>query len=310
MSEYIKFFAGTVSRQLAEDIAANFGTHLAKYEIARFSDGEIQPNIMESVRGHDIFIIQSTIPPADNLMELLLTIDAVRRASAKTINVVMPYFGYARQDRKDKPRVSIASKLIANMLTSAGASRVMTMDLHAGQIQGFFDIPLDHLNATAVFIPYIQNLDLQDLVIAAPDVGGVGRARLYAKHLKAEMVLIDKHRVRANEVASMEVIGDVKGKNVVLVDDICDTANTLCKAAEILVERGAKTVRACTTHAILSGNAADRITQSVMQEILVTNTVPNIKPFEKLKMLNIAPVFAKAISNIIHHESISSLFID
>lgn len=309
MSEYIKLFAGTASAVLAEDIAQNFGTPLGKSELARFSDGEIQPNILESVRGHEIFIIQSTAPPSDNILELLLMIDAIRRASAKTINVVVPYFGYARQDRKDKPRVSIASKLIANMLTSAGANRVITMDLHAGQIQGFFDIPLDHLNATAVFIPYLDSLNLPNLTIAAPDVGGVGRARLYAKHLKAEMVLIDKHRVRANEVASMEVIGDVRGKNVVLVDDICDTASTLCKAAEILTERGASSVRACTTHAILSGIANERIANSTLQELVVTNTIPNIKAFEKLKVLNVAPVFAKAISNIIHHESISSLFI-
>jgi ribose-phosphate pyrophosphokinase len=242
-------------------------------------------------------------------MELLLLIDAARRASAKDVVVVMPYFGYARQDRKDKPRVAIAAKLVANLLSAAGAQRLMTCDLHAGQIQGFFDVPVDHLDSSAIFIPYIHNLKLKNFIFAAPDVGGVGRARAYAKHFATEMVVCDKHRKRANEIASMQVIGDVEGADVILVDDIVDTAGTLCKAAEILVEKGAKSVRAIATHPLLSGEANDRISKSVLTELVVSDTIPLRQTNEKVRCLTVAPLFAEAIKRVHGHESISSLFV-
>jgi ribose-phosphate pyrophosphokinase len=308
MEPSVKIFAGTGSRYLAERISHFYGKPLGAITIQKFSDGEICPNYNESIRGESVFIVQSTNPPADNLMELFLLIDAAKRASAHEVIVVIPYFGYARQDRKDKPRVAIASKLIANLLTAAGANRLMTCDLHAGQIQGFFDFPVDHLDGSAIFIPYVNSLNLKNFIFAAPDVGGVGRARNYASHFATEMVVCDKHRKRANEIASMQVIGDVEGKDVILVDDMIDTAGTLCKAAEIIMQKGASSVRAITTHAILSGDAYNRIEDSVLTELAVTDTIQLKQPSEKIKVLTVASLFAEAIKRVHGHESISSLF--
>ncbi|GAB4411630.1 MAG: ribose-phosphate pyrophosphokinase [Bacteroidia bacterium] len=263
----------------------------------------------ESIRGSDIFIVQSTFAPSDNLMELLLMIDAAKRASVNQVVVVMPYYGYARQDRKFKARVSVGAKLVANILVAAGTDRVVTMDLHAGQIQGFFDIPLDHLDASAVFVPYLRSLKLDNLCIASPDIGGSARARKYAQYINAELIIVDKYRVRPNEVASMQVIGDAQGKHIVLVDDLVDTAGTLCKAADLLIEKGALSVRAIATHPILSGSAYDRIEASKLEELVVTDTIPLNRQIKKLKVLSVAPVFAKAFRKIHTFESISSLFI-
>ncbi|KAA9356688.1 ribose-phosphate pyrophosphokinase [Larkinella humicola] len=306
----VKIFSGSQSTYLAEKIAHHYGKNLGGYTLRKFSDGELSPSYEESVRGCDVFLIHSTNPPADNLMELLLMVDAARRASAHYVTVVIPYFGYARQDRKDKPRVAIAAKLVANMLAAAGADRLMTIDLHAGQIQGFFDFPVDHLEGTSVFVPYIRNLNLDNLLIASPDVGGAARARTFAKHFNADIVLCDKHRKRANEIASMQVIGDVEGANVVLVDDLIDTGGTLCKAAEIILEKGAKSVRAICTHPVMSGKAHDNITNSVLEELVVSDTMPLRQLSPKVKVLTVADLFAKAIGRIRDHESISSLFIN
>ncbi|MGN6569600.1 MAG: ribose-phosphate pyrophosphokinase, partial [Flavipsychrobacter sp.] len=274
MQPSVKIFSGTRSKYLAENIAKSFGKQLGKADIQKFSDGEFQPVFQESIRGDYIFLVQSTFAPSDNLMELLMMIDAGRRASAGYITAVIPYFGYARQDRKDKPRVSIASKLVANLLTTAGANRIMTMDLHAPQIQGFFDIPVDHLDSSAIFIPYIENLKIENLIFASPDVGSTNRVREVAKYFEVDMVICDKQRKRANEVAAMTVIGDVTGKNVVLIDDICDTAGTLCKSAAILKERGALSVRAFCTHPVLSGKAYENIENSELEELVVCDTIP------------------------------------
>ncbi len=305
----VKLFSGTGSKYLAEEIAEYYGRKLGKLDINKFSDGEFQPVIKESVRGATIFLVQSSFSPTENLFELLLMIDAAKRASADYIVAVMPYFGFARQDRKDKPRVSIAAKLIANMLTTAGANRIMTMDLHAAQIQGFFDIPFDHLDSSYIFVPYIKKLKLKDLIIAAPDVGGSHRARVYSMHLNTGFVICDKYRTKANEVAEMTVIGDVKGKNVVLIDDLIDTGNTLAKAAEMLKKKGAKSVRAFCTHPVLSGNAYKNIEDSALEELVVCNTIPLKQDCSKIKVLTVAKLFAKAIRNAHEHESISSLFI-
>lgn len=305
----VKIFSGSQSTYLAEKIAHHYGKDLGGYTLRRFSDGEMSPSFEESVRGCDVFLIQSTPPPTDNLMELLLMVDAARRASAHYVTVVIPYFGYARQDRKDKPRVAIAAKLVANLLSAAGADRLMTIDLHAGQIQGFFDFPVDHLEGTSVFVPYINSLELDDLVIASPDVGGAGRARNFARHFNADIVLCDKHRKRANEIASMQVIGDVEGANVVLVDDLIDTGGTLCKAAQIILEKGAKSVRAVCTHPVMSGNASKNIGGSVLEELVIADTIPLREPNHKIRVLSVAELFAKAIGRIRDHESISSLFI-
>jgi ribose-phosphate pyrophosphokinase len=306
----VKIFSGSESLYLSESIAKSYGKPLGKMTLQRFSDGEMSPFFEESVRGSDVFLVQSTFPPADNLMELLLMIDAARRASAKYVTVVMPYFGYARQDRKDKPRVSIAAKVVANLLSSVGSDRLMTCDLHAGQIQGFFDFPVDHLNGSAVFVPYVEELKLDNLVFAAPDVGGVGRARSYAKMFNADMVVCDKHRKRANEIASMQVIGDVEGANVILVDDIIDTGGTICRAAQIIKDKGALSVRAVCTHPLLSGKAYENIENSVLEEIAVTNTIPLRRESDKVKVMNVAQLFATAIRRVHEYESISSLFID
>ena len=305
----VKIFAGTSTLPLAEKIAASYGQPLANIEVLRFSDGEFQPEIKESVRGAFVFIIQSTNAPSDNLMELLMMIDAAKRASADYITAVIPYFGLARQDRKDRPRVGIGAKLSANILTAAGANRVMTMDLHAGQIQGFFDIPLDHLNASAIFLPYIRQQNWNNLVFASPDVGSVKRARIYAQQFNVDMVICDKYRKRANEVAEMTLIGNVEGKDVVMMDDMIDTGGTLCNAASLLIDRGARSVRAFCTHAVLSGKAYENIESSKLSELIVTDTLPLTKTSPKITVLCVADLFAQAIRNTHEHKSINSLFI-
>jgi len=310
MESSVKMFAGSATRLLAERIADAYGKPIGSVTLQRFSDGEMSPNFNESIRGDSVFLIQSTCPPSDNIMELLLMIDAARRASADQVVVVLPYFGYARQDRKDKPRVAIAAKLVANLLSAAGAQRLMTCDLHAGQIQGFFDFPVDHLDGSAIFIPYLQQLNLKNFIFAAPDVGGLGRARRFAAHFATEMVVCDKYRKRANEIASMQVIGDVEGKNVILVDDIIDTAGTICRAADILVDKGALSVSAVVTHGLLSGNAIERVAESKIQELILSDTVPLKQSHPKIKVLSVAGLFAEAIKRVHGHESISSLFME
>ena len=305
----VKLFSGFASRYLAEDIASSYGKTLGEVTISRFSDGEFQPSLDESVRGCDVFIIQSTFSPTDNLVELLMIIDAAKRASAHYITAVIPYFGFSRQYRKDKPRVPIAAKLVANLLSAAGVTSIMTMDLHAPQIQGFFDIPVDHLEAATVFIPYIEKLNLPNLTIAAPDMGGTHRAIGYAKYFNVEMVICDKHRKRANEIASMTVIGDVEGKDIVIIDDLVDTAGTLTKAAELLFQRGASSVRAFCTHPVLSGNAYETIKKSKLTELVVCDTIPMKEKSDKIKVLSVANLFAKAIQKVYAYESISSLFV-
>ncbi len=305
----VKIFSGSNSEYLAEKIAQAYGKPLGSVSLQRFSDGEIAPSYNESVRGSDVFIIQSTMPPAENILELLLLVDAAKRASVNSVTVVIPYFGYARQDRKDKPRVAIAAKLIANVLSAAGANRIMTMDLHADQIQGFFDIPVDHMDGSAVFVPYLKSLNLNHIIFASPDVGGVKRARAYAKFFSAEMVVCDKHRERANQVTSMQLIGNVEGLDVILVDDLIDTGGTICKAAELLMEKGAKSVRAICTHPVLSGNALENIENSVLEELVVTDTILLKQSSDKIKVLTVSPLFSKAIRKIHDNESISSLFL-
>ena len=305
----VKFFSGSATRYLAEKIADMYGKPLGEIVIEKFSDGELSTYYAESVRGYEVFLIQSTFPPTDNLMELLLMVDAAKRASAKHVTVVVPYFGYARQDRKDKPRVAIGAKLIANLFSAAGADRLMTCDLHAGQIQGFFDFPVDHFSGSIIFVPYLKSLPKDNLIFASPDVGGVKRTRNFAQYFHTEMVICDKQRKRSNEVASMQVIGDVRGRDVVLVDDLVDTAGTLCKAAKVLKDEGAKSVRAISTHAVLSGNAYENIEQSVLEELVVTDTIPLRRDCEKIKVLSVAELFSSAIKKIHKHESISPLFI-
>lgn len=296
--------------ELAEKIARSYDTPLGKSTTRKFSDGELHVSFNESVRGCDLFLIQSTTPPSDNILELLMMIDAAKRASARHITVVIPYFGYARQDRKDKPRVAIAAKLMANLLTAAGANRLMTMDLHAGQIQGFFDIPVDHFDGTAIFVPYLRKLKLPDLIFASPDVGGSARAIAYAKHFEAGMVICDKHRKRANEVASMQLIGDVEGKDVVLVDDMIDTAGTICKAAGIIKEKGATSVRAVCTHGVLSGKAYENIEASELEEVVIADTIVPDQKCDKITVLTVSDLFAKGIRRLQNNESISKLFIN
>jgi len=305
----VKLFSGTNSQYLAKKIALEYGKPLGELVIQKFSDGEMSPFFGESVRGCDVFLISSTFAPTDNLFELLLMIDAAKRASAKYVTVVIPYFGYARQDRKDRPRVAIGAKLIANLVSAAGADRIMTCDLHAGQIQGFFDIPVDHMDGSYIFVPYVRGLQLENLLIASPDVGGTKRARAFAKHFEVDMVVIDKYRKRANEVASMQVIGNVVGKDIVLVDDLIDTGGTLSKASIVLKEEGAKSVRAIATHPILSGNAYENIENSALEELVVTDTIPLYRASEKIKVLSVANLFAKGIRKTHNNESISSLFI-
>ena len=305
----VKIFSGTNTLDLASNISTHFGKYLGKATIQKFSDGEFQPVYNESIRGDYVFIVQSTSAPSDNLMELLMMIDAARRASAGYITAVIPYFGYARQDRKDKPRVSIASKLVANLLTTAGANRIMTMDLHAPQIQGFFDIPVDHLDSSAIFIPYIENLGIKDLTFASPDVGSTNRVREVASYFGADMVICDKQRKRANEIAGMTVIGDVTNKDLVLIDDICDTGGTLAKSAALLMEKGARSVRAFCTHPVLSGKAYENIENSVLDELVVCDTIPPKQESKKIKVISVADLFAIAIRNAYENKSITSLFV-
>ncbi len=305
----VKIFSGTRSKYLAEEIAKAYGVPLGDCTISYFSDGEFQPSFNESVRGCDVFLIQSTFANTDNLMELLLMIDAAKRASAHYITAVIPYFGMARQDRKDKPRVSIGSKVVADMLTVAGASRVITMDLHAPQIQGFFEVPVDHLDPAVIILPYMKSLNMgSNIMIASPDMGSSARARTYAKALGCDMVIVDKERRRANEIASMTLIGDVTGKDVLMVDDIIDTGNTLAKAAQLIKDKGATSVRAMCTHPVLSGKAYENIENSVLDELVVCNTIPLARTDSKIKQLSVAQLFADAIRNITEHGSISSLF--
>ena len=302
-------FSGTATRYLAEKICQSLGCPLGNLQITKFSDGEFSVSYEESIRGRDLFLVQSTFPNSDNLLELLLMIDAAKRASARTINAVIPYFGWARQDRKDKPRVSIGAKLIADLLSVAGVNRVITMDLHADQIQGFFNVPVDHLYASGVILPYLQNLHLEDLVIASPDVGGSKRASTYAKYLGCPLVLCNKTRARANVVATMQIIGDVEGKNVVIIDDMVDTAGTITKAADLMMASGAKSVRACASHCVMSGPASDRVQESALKEIVFTDSIPYTHNCAKVKQISVADMFAETIRRVIENESISDQYL-
>ena len=302
-------FSGTNTKYLAEKICRSLGCPLGNLVMTKFSDGEFAVSYEQSIRGRDIFLVQSTFPPSDNLMELLLMIDAAKRASAKSINAVIPYFGWARQDRKDKPRVSIGAKLVADLLSAAGIDRLITMDLHADQIQGFFDVPVDHLYASGVILPYLQGLGLDDLVIASPDVGGSKRANTFAKYLGCPLVLCNKTRARANVVESMQIIGDVNGKNVVIVDDMVDTAGTITKAADIMMKAGAKSVRACASHCVMSGPASERVQNSALEEIVFTNSIPYTQNCTKVKQLCVADMFAETIRRVLENKSISDQYI-
>jgi ribose-phosphate pyrophosphokinase len=305
----MKLFSCRSSRQLAENIAAELGIQLGKSSVTEFSDGEFQPCFDESVRGEMVFIVQSTNPPAENLFELLLMIDAAKRASAYKVIAVIPYYGFARQDRKDRPRVSIGSKLSADLLSTAGVDRVITMDLHADQIQGFFDVPVDHLFGSSVFAPYIENLKLKNMVISAPDMGGSKRANAYSRFLQAEMVLCYKLRKKPNVIEEMSIIGEVEGKDVVIIDDMVDTAGTLVLAADMMKDRGARSIRALATHPILSGNAVERIENSALVELVVSDSVPFKIKSDKIKVLSIAPIFARTIQAVNLNQSISTNFV-
>lgn len=305
----IKIFAGTASRYMGEEIAKELGIELGKMNVQHFADGEFEVSFEETVRGCEVYLVQSTFPNCDNLMELLLMIDAAKRASAHSVIAVIPYFGWARQDRKDKPRVSIAAKLVADLLSAAGVNRVITMDLHADQIQGFFNVPVDHLYASSVFIPYIKSLNLEDMVIATPDVGGAKRANSYAKYLNVPLVLCHKQRAKANVVESMTVIGDVKDKNVILIDDMVDTAGTISKAADLMIANGAKSVRALASHAIMSDPASQRIDDSGMTEMIFTNSIPFNKDCKKATIISVAKLIADTIRRVHNNESISSQYL-
>ncbi len=309
----LKIFACRASKDFAEKITKTLNMELGSSDVVTFSDGEFQPAFTESIRGATVFIVQSSYPPTENLFELLLMVDAAKRASAHSVIAVMPYYGWARQDRKDKPRVSIGAKLVANLLTAAGCDRIMTCDLHADQIQGFFDIPVDHIYASAVFIPYLASLNIKDLAIAAPDMGGAKRANTYAKHLNCPMVICHKTRQKANVVEAITAIGEVKDKNIIIVDDMIDTAGTLCEAAKVLKELGAKSVRACATHPVFSGPAYERIASSELEEVIVSDTIPLKSDASadksKIKVLSMTDTFAKIIQNVYNYETISSLFL-
>tara|TARA_B100000965_G_scaffold325760_1_gene288083 strand:- start:1224 stop:2162 length:939 start_codon:yes stop_codon:yes gene_type:complete len=309
MARRIKILSCSSSENLSNKIAKSFGQPLAKVEVQKFSDGEFGVSIKETVRGCDVFIIQSTVPPQENLMEMLLMIDAAKRASAHKIIAVLPYFGWARQDRKDQPRVAIGAKLVANMLVSAGVDRVMTMDLHADQIQGFFEVPVDHLYGSTLFAPYLKSKNLSNLIIAAPDAGGSKRANAYAKYLNVDLALCYKQRKKANEIDNMTIIGDVQGKDVVIIDDMIDTAGTLTKAAQLFIDNGASSVYACCTHAILSGPAHERIENSVLKELVVTDTINIKKENSKIKVLSVADLFAEVMSQHVKYKSISKHFL-
>ena len=303
------FRSGSATRYLAEKICAHLGCPLGNLVMTKFSDGEFAVSFEESVRGRDVFLVQSTFPNSDNLMELLLMTDAAKRASARTINAVVPYFGWARQDRKDKPRVSIGAKLVADLLSVAGIDRLITMDLHADQIQGFFDVPVDHLYGSGVILPYLQSLKLKNLVIASPDVGGAKRAKSYAKYLDCPLVLCNKTRARANVIAEMQIIGDVQGKDVVIVDDMVDTAGTITTAADIMMKAGANSVRAVASHCVMSGPASERVQNSALEEIVFTDSIPYTQRCAKVKQLSVAEMFAETIRRVINNESISSQYL-
>lgn len=305
----VKIFTGRASEKLAKSIAKQYGQELGNVKVNVFSDGEFQPSLEETVRGQDVFIVQSTMPPTENLFELLLLVDAARRASARKIIAVMPYFGFARQDRKDQPRVAIGAKLKANMLMAAGVDRIMTMDFHADQIQGFFEVPVDHLYASTLFLKEIEKLPSENIVIAAPDVGGAKRANSYSKRLNCGLALCHKHRKKPNEIAEMTVIGDVSGKDVLIIDDMCDTAGTLTKAADLLMDKGALSVRAFCTHAVLSGPAYNRIDASQLTELIVTDTIPLSGESKKIRVITVADLFSDVIKKLISNESISSHFV-
>ncbi len=309
MTNKVKIFSCSASKPLAEKIAASYGQKLGDVELQKFSDGEFTTVFNETVRGCDVFIIQSTIPPTDNIFELLLMIDAAKRSSAHRIIAVIPYFGWARQDRKDQPRVAIGAKMVANLLEASGVDRIMTMDLHADQIQGFFEIPVDHLYASSLFAPYLKNLDLEDLIIAAPDAGGSKRASAYAKYLHTDLALCYKQRKKANEIASMTIIGDVKGKDVVIIDDMVDTAGTLTKSAQLFIDHGAKSVRAICTHGVLSGPAYERIENSVLEELIITDTIMPTQKSKKIKIVTVADMFADIMEKAVNFESISEHFV-
>lgn len=305
----LKVFSGTATSYLTEQICSHLGIELGKSSCPRFSDGEFEPCFEETIRGSYVFIVQSTFPPADNLWELLLMVDAAKRASAYKVIAVIPYFGYGRQDRKDKPRVSIGAKLAADVLSKAGVDRIITVDLHADQIQGFFDVPVDHLYASSVFIPYIQSMNLQNLVFASPDVGGTKRANAYAKLLETDLVICHKTRSKANQIENMTVIGDVVGKDVIIVDDIIDTAGTITKAADLFMQKGASSVRAFATHPVLSGPAYKRIEDSALKEVYFTDTIPLRFENDKIKIISMAPLIADVLDKVYYYKSISSFYI-
>ncbi len=304
----IKVFSGRSNRALADKVVKALGEPMGKCEIKSFSDGEIWVKYADNIRGSDVFIIQSTNPPAENLMELLIMVDAAKRASARKVTAVIPYFGYARQDRKDQPRVAITAKLVADLLTVSGVDRVITMDLHAPQVQGFFNIPVDHLYSSAVLVKYFKNLDVSNLAVASPDVGGIKLARAYAKRLESDLIVIDKRRPKQNEAEVMNIIGDVKGKNILIVDDLVDTAGTLCYAAEALKRHGAAEIYAACTHPVLSGKAIQRIRESAVTQLVATDSIPLPEVMEKMHIESVAHLFAEAIRRNFHNESISSLF--
>jgi ribose-phosphate pyrophosphokinase len=309
MEPTVKIFSGSGHPALAKKIAESYGQQLGKMSVIHFSDGEFEPSFEETVRGCSVFIVQSTHPPVDHFFELLLMADAAKRASAKQVVAVMPYFGFARQDRKDKPRTAIGAKLMADLLTTAGITRIMTMDLHADQIQGFFNVPVDHLFASYLFLPYIQSLNLPDLTIASPDMGGSKRANAYANFLKSDIVICYKQRSKANVVDKMTAIGEVEGRNIILLDDMVDTAGTLTKAANMMMDKGAKSVRALCSHAVLSGKAYENIEKSALTELIVTDTIPLKHESQKIKVLSVAPLFANIIHKVHNFESISSHFV-
>lgn len=308
MSNEVNIVAGRATKYLAEKIAKSYGQKLGNVNVVEFSDGEFQPSFDENIRGNDIFVIQSTFPPADNLFELMMIIDAAKRASARNIVAVIPYFGFARQDRKDKPRVSIASKLIANLLSASGVNRIITIDLHADQIQGFFEFPVDHLFASSIFVPQLKALNLPRISMASPDTGGTKRAASYAKVLETDFIICYKQRSKPNAVETMAVVGEVEGKDIVLVDDIIDTAGSITKAAELMMEKGANSVRAVATHPIFSGDALERIEKSPFIEVFVTDTIPLKHKSDKIKVLSTADLFGEVIRRVRHDESISSIF--
>lgn len=308
MASKALIFSGRATRYLAEKIAVSYGTPLGNVVVTNFADGEFQPSFEENIRGRDVFLVQSTFAPADNLMELLMMIDAARRASAKNIVAVIPYFGLARQDRKDSPRVSIASKLVANLLTAAGVQRIITIDLHADQIQGFFDVPVDHIYASSIFTPYIESLNLPNLLMASPDTGGTRRAAAYAKYLNTGFVICYKQRSKPNTIAKMDLVGDVTGKDVIIMDDIIDTAGSITKAGNLIMEKGANSVRAFCTHPVFSGEAYDRIEESVFKEVVVTDTIPLKKHLDKIKVLSTSDLFSEVIKRALKTKSISSLY--